>query len=186
MGPADILESDTEAVDADTESASDIDTDVTPDSSLGPDVEDDVVDAEVEVDSGAGPGSQHVLYMTELMRAPAAGEGQWIEVWNPQEEPVSLSGWTVVWQGKASAALQDVSIPAQGVALIAASGATGLDDATVVADWGAAFEVPLETGVLALYRADGAVVDSLSLDEGFPVVSGRSNRLDGELSLIHI
>ncbi|MGB0589739.1 MAG: lamin tail domain-containing protein [Myxococcota bacterium] len=181
--PADIAELDTESVDADTETANDTDTDVTPDSSLGPDVEGDVVDVEVEADSGAGSGSQHVLYMTELMRAPAAGSGQWIEVWNPQEEPVSLAGWSVVWQGTASAALQDVSIPAQGVALIAASGATGLDDTTVIADWGAAFEVPLEAGVLALQRADGVVVDSLSLDEGFPVVSGRSNRLDGEVLL---
>lgn len=33
--------------------------------------------------------------LNELVVRPASGEGEWVELWNPGAEPVSLEGWTL-------------------------------------------------------------------------------------------
>jgi cysteine-rich repeat protein len=203
QGPEDTTSFDVTETSADAGSLPDaFDAEVVeePDAAL---VEEDV-DTSVEVDaapeqdiagsSDSGPDSTPndvdvspvddvVLYFTEVMRAPDAATGQWVEVWNPQDEPVSLAGWTVAWQGTTSDVLPDVSVPAQGVAIIAAPESTGLDEVVSIVHWDAAFGMALVPGELELRRADGVVVDHLTLGEGFPIAVGRSNRLDGDVPL---
>jgi len=109
-----------------------------------------------------------IVRINEIMFAPKAGEAEWIEIYNPTDERISLTGWSVKDEGGRPAQVSDsISIPAGGYVVIAAASSVQdtfhLPDSVFVVTSG--FPTLNNNGDL-IYLLDfsGAVIDSLQYD----------------------
>jgi hypothetical protein len=109
-----------------------------------------------------------IVRINEIMFAPKAGQAEWIEIYNPTDERISLLGWGVQDESGKPALLRDsISIAARGYFVIAAS--TSVQDTVDLPDsiFAVAKGFPtLNNGGDLIYFLDfsGAVIDSFQYD----------------------
>lgn len=107
-----------------------------------------------------------ILRINEVMFAPAAGEAEWLEIFNPTGEDICLAGWRVQDESGRTAVLADsVCLGGRGYAILAGAPTVQvlyqLPDSVFVA----AKSFPTlnnEGDVIRLLDVTGAVIDSLS------------------------
>jgi hypothetical protein len=110
------------------------------------------------------------LVLSEVMTAPDV-PGEWFEIYNPSRGSVDLYGLEIRDGSRAVVRVgQPLVVPGQGYALLSEEAIAGVDHVYrgLVLD---------ATDSLEL-RSDGRVVDTVSWDRTFPVVTGSSMSLD--------
>lgn len=109
-----------------------------------------------------------IVRINEIMFAPRAGQGEWIEIYNPTNERISLTSWSVQDEGGRPAQVSDsISIAARGYFVLAAT--SSVQDTFHLPD--SAFAVAsgfptLNNGgdLIYLFDFSGAVIDSFQYD----------------------
>ncbi len=126
-------------------------------------------------------GQEGTVVFTELMADPDGvrdRQGEWVEVYNPDSEPVDLQGWTLASEGNNDHTIDEsVTVPAEGRAVLAVSG-DPLDEGSVSPDY--VYDgIFMSNGSdwLRLKNTDGAIVDHLFYEAG-AMLAGHSRKLD--------
>ncbi len=120
------------------------------------------------------------LRITELLADPAAvadEEGEWLELYNPNDFAIALAGWTLTNAQNSVQELNAVEIPAHGFLVLGRSSDASINGGVAVQ---ALLDVHLanEGGSLTLRVAGGALVDSVTWGV---TTAGRSlERLDDD------
>ncbi len=127
-----------------------------------------------------------IAIITEVMYNPASNESmpndvEWVEIYNPTDEPLDISGWHLADEDGATAGLPDGTILASGTAAVLIPADQTVED--FQAAWGEGFDVyaldnwgrgglfglgndpSAENEVLTLRDADGNVVDEVNYDD---------------------
>ena len=127
------------------------------------------------------PATLHAqeVVINEFMFAPATGEAEWVELYNPADTPVNLRGWTLKDRSKTVAVLaeEDAFIEAHGFVIVASALPLGsaweqLPCAVILPS---AFPALNNSGDDIVLRAgDGSRVDSLAYSSSWSPSRGIS------------
>jgi phosphatidylserine/phosphatidylglycerophosphate/cardiolipin synthase-like enzyme len=116
---------------------------------------------------GGGSSAGASLVINEILYDPAKSsdeQGEWVELFNPGDEPVDIAGWALRDQGTNSHLVTgSVIVPAGGFAVLARSGDAKVNGG-VAADYvyGDDFKLANDGDAVVLQDPNGAVVDSVS------------------------
>lgn len=109
-----------------------------------------------------------IVRINEIMFAPASGQAEWVEIFNPTDENISVAGWRLQDESGKTAVLSDaISIAGQGYFVIGAANSVRefyqLPD-TVFAAANGFPTLNNEGDLIRLLDFSGAVIDSLFYD----------------------
>ena len=113
-------------------------------------------------------GNPGDVVINEVMSIPAAvanSRGEWIELYNPTNAPIMLTGWTIAGSGSLAFTIdQTVSIPAGGFAVLASDSDPNLNGGVAADfDWPSGFSLP-DSGASTLELLAGATsIDAIDL-----------------------
>ena len=119
------------------------------------------------------------LVITEVLQNPGGSDAgrEWFEVFNPDDEPVDLYGWTIKDDDVDTHKIEvHVSVSAHGYAVLAAS----TDVPEAIYSWGGGLALANGRDELLLLDGNDTLVDRVAWDDGrtFPDPSGASMSLD--------
>ena len=112
------------------------------------------------------PATPPRVFLSEVMIDPAAvpdDQGEWVEVYNADAQPVNLTGWLLTDDDQDHAVLEgDIWIPPGGYAVLARQGDPATNGGVHAAAVYAGLQLANDGDELHLVAAWGVVVDSLS------------------------
>jgi lamin tail-like protein/Big-like domain-containing protein len=133
---------------------------------------------------GGSPGS---LVITEFMANPsfvADASGEWLELFNPTNQPVNIEGWTLTDNGtdvhQINAGGNGLFIPPGGHLVLGNNSNSGTNGGIPVAYQYANFNLANGADEIVLRDVSGNDVDRIAYNAtaGWPIVSGHSASLD--------
>ena len=125
--------------------------------------------------------------MTEFQKDPTTvsdSAGEWIEIYNPGNQPVDISNWVLSDLGSESTVLdgagQRITVRAGRHLVLGRNADTNLNGGVKVDFEYASFTLSNGEDEIVLSRPDGTVVDQVAYDDGvlWPDEAGRSISLD--------
>ena len=132
--------------------------------------------------------SQQSVIITEIMRNPSAvtdANGEWFELYNPQDTPVDINGWTISDNGSNSRTIDNAGplmIPSKGYIVLGPNTNTATNGGVEVAyDYGSSstFALGNTDDEIIIKDANGNLIDSVAWDNGthWPKPEGASMAL---------
>ncbi len=119
------------------------------------------------------PVSSDTVTINEIMYDPASGNDEWVELYNPGDSEVNVSGWTLMDEGNQTFGnLTDVVIPAGGYHVVTDAAAILNNDGDTVTLYDGETVVDTVT-----YPGDGTQNHSLEYNSGTP--AWHESRVEG-------